>query len=267
MSKVIYEKNYKILHTDSVESWQDVSFQKTAWPIHMKQEKLANLKAIGWHYGIPMTKLAVLSYGTSSEESGSPRVITVAESDPLDRTGKDGNAIITNIDDIVLMGWAADCCLVALSDEAGITRAIVHCSVESLASQDIVKKTIRTMDSLYGVAPLELRAYVGACVRECCYEYDPDKAQNIFGEKYAKHIYVRDGKTTLDLNGAVRQALQDAGVKKISNIYDSSNQCTICSKDENGKFKFHSYRRETCEDREGKLVHYNGQYGLMIGRI
>lgn len=255
-----------VIHSYGTEFREDISFQKTAWPLFMKEEKLVNFLDLCSENDVMTDDLAVISF---SMESGSekPRFITEGEKDVLNRTGKEGNIIITDKDNITLMGWAADCCLVGLCSKDGKVRAVVHASCESLALQSIVSVAVSAIYSHYGVSASDLSAFVGACVRDCCYDYDTQRAREVFDDNgFGEFITPTDDpdKVKFDLYGAVRRSLTRAGVMDVMDVFTPECQCTICSKEDGENFMFHSYRRMKCKDREGKDVHYNGQYCLVM---
>ncbi len=99
----------------------------------------------------------------------------------------------------------------------------------------IVTRTVEKMRADFGTEASDVRAAIGPCIRECCYEVGPEVASQfspIFPEWPAVN-----GKQHIDLVEANRRHLMFAGVPG-SQIFDCG-LCTACLAEH-----FFSYRRE-----------------------
>lgn len=249
VSRIIKECGVIVCHTDNMT--EDVSFQKSAWTLEKREGLLQNALYISCSAGMKATD--ILSVIGFNQKDNSVRYVSVPDDDVL--TKKDGNILITE-EDVVLMGWAADCCLVALSGDNGHLVGVLHASVITL-NNGVVGRAIDAMRSK-GVS--DVTAFIGACAGSCCYEYGREQAYKDFSN-FTDFIIDRGGeKVNLALYSAVTAALKNAGVQKVVDIFATNERCSICSKDEHGDYVFPSYRRDV--DVDGN--HVNGQYGLFI---
>jgi copper oxidase (laccase) domain-containing protein len=166
----------------------------------------------------------------------------------------DGNALITDTN-VCLMGWASDCCLLAIVGDGGETLAVVHASVNSF-SKGIIERTLEAMRER-GVR--RFKAYIGVCAGVCCYEYGEDRAWIDFANylNFIEYSLV-DGKVFLDLYRAIIYCLKRHGVE-VTELSPECH-CNICAKASDGRFIYPSFRRDVDEDGN----HVNGQYGLFI---
>lgn len=244
------------MHTYGTNVESDVSFQKSTWDMEKREQNLENAYCFCEAAGIDARgNLAVIGY---NKDDNTCRVINGPDEDIL--TKKNGNVLITS-GKTVLMGWAADCCLVGFVVNGGEYVAVAHASVKTLKNGVIDTAMMKIME-LAGT-DCYVEAFVGTCIGKCCYEYDKEEAYDDFKD-YWRYIWPTDNpkKVTLDLYAAVVSALIDAGVDEIVDIFEEDERCTACTKDIEGNYMFSSYRRE--KDPEDPKKHINGQYGLFI---
>lgn len=144
------------------------------------------------------------------------------------------DALITDIEDVVLSILTADCVPVLLYDNEKKVIAAVHAGWKGTKAQ-IVSKTVQKMTEIYGSDPKDIIAGIAPSIGSCCYEVGKDVAEHFFdtpegfsskGEKYM-----------LDLPYINQQQLLDAGVK--SDHIEMSHVCTACESEQ-----FFSYRKE-----------------------
>lgn len=164
--------------------------------------------------------------GEAMNDRGTAWVRQIA-GDEIVRVGESGfageaDALVTREEDLSLVVAVADCVPVALvtADEVGM----VHSGWRGTLS-GISGKTARGMKG----GPVQ--AYIGPCIRGCCYEVSEDLAarfEKVFGDD------VVDGRY-LSLPGAIRRDLEEAGVDE---IYDLG-LCTGCRPD-----LFYSHRKQ-----------------------
>lgn len=133
----------------------------------------------------------------------------------------EADALVTGCREVSLVVAVADCVPVALvaEDEVGM----VHSGWRGTLS-GISGKAARSMGG-------EVRAYIGPCIRECCYEVSEELAATFadrFGESVVEGRY-------LSLPAAIRRDLEEAGVYEVHDL----GLCSGCRPD-----LFYSHRKQ-----------------------
>lgn len=146
--------------------------------------------------------------------------------------GVDG--VVTNLENVPLMCYSADCVPILLCDETKKLIGAVHSGWRGTA-QNIVQNTIELMCS-HGSKAEDICAFVGPAIGLCCYEVSSD-----VGEAFAAYPHCvakkDNGKYMVDLKNIVKTQLITEGVRE-DNI-DVAPFCTFCDND-----KFFSHRRQ-----------------------
>jgi YfiH family protein len=135
----------------------------------------------------------------------------------------EADALLTSEEDLCLAVAVADCAPVALVGESGV--GMVHSGWRGTLS-GVAGKAVRMMGEAGGI-----RAYVGPCIRRCCYEVSEELAQEFarrFGAEVVSGRY-------LSLPAAIRADLDRSGVEE---VYDLG-LCTGCRPD-----LFYSHRKQ-----------------------
>lgn len=141
------------------------------------------------------------------------------------------DALITDIKNIPLAVFTADCLAVFLYDPRRPAIGLVHAGWRS-TKQNLVEKTIRLMQEEFATQPALLKAVFSPAIRSCCYEVGEE-----FQELFGSGIIKREGRYYLDLALVNRQGFLDSGLKE-ENISD----CGICTSCRNKEF--FSFRKE-----------------------
>lgn len=145
---------------------------------------------------------------------------------PLPYTSVDG--LVTNVRNLPLLIYIADCVPVLMEDEKAGVIAAVHCGWKGSVA-DILGVAVKKMVSL-GATPSDIHAAIGASIGACCFECDdevPEKVtQYLNGDTEGLFTPGENGKTFVDLKGANCRRLIQLGLKK-ENI-DVSSECTKC---------------------------------------
>lgn len=118
-----------------------------------------------------------------------------------------GDALVTQLPDVVLAVWVGDCAPVVLVGDDG-TVAAVHAGWKGALS-GVLASTVAAM----GCEPGTVQALLGPCIHPCCYEFGAaDLAQFVerFGPGVAAHTAW--GTPALDLPAVVHHALAEVGV-------------------------------------------------------
>jgi copper oxidase (laccase) domain-containing protein len=133
----------------------------------------------------------------------------------------------------------ADCAPVALASDAAA--AVVHAGWTG-ALAGVVEAAVA---QLRAVGHGDVVAAIGPCIRPGCYEFGADDLATItarLGPEVASTT--DDGQPALDLPGAVRVALERAGVHEVTDV----GICTASSPD------YFSHRRDGTTGRQGLIV-------------
>ncbi len=136
------------------------------------------------------------------------------------------DALITNIPDLALTVFTADCTPVLLWDRVRGAVGAVHAGWRGTVA-DIVGNTVRAMCDSYGSDPKNLCAAIGPNIAQCCFETDSDVPQavlKLLGEEGKPFIRAVGEKFHVDLKGVNRVLLNRAGVQTV----DVCMECTAC---------------------------------------
>ena len=153
---------------------------------------------------------------------------------PLTDRQCEGDALVTDDLNRRIGVRTADCVPILLLDANKRAVAAVHAGWRGTVAA-IVTRTLEKMRADFGTSTADVRAAIGPCIRECCYEVGPEVASQ-FAPIFPEWPTVI-GKQHLDLVEANRRHLTFAGVPD-SQIFDSG-LCTVCLPEH-----FFSYRRE-----------------------
>ena len=134
----------------------------------------------------------------------------------------EADALVTSEEDLCLAVAVADCVPVALVGELEV--GMVHSGWRGTLA-GIAGKAARQMEDP------ALRAYVGPCIRECCYEVSEELAQD-FARRFGSEVV--SGRN-LSLPAAIGVDLARSGVEEVHDL----GLCTGCRPDQ-----FYSHRKQ-----------------------
>lgn len=149
---------------------------------------------------------------------------------------KDG--LITNIPDIVLITYHADCVPIYFLDKKKKVIGMAHGGWKGTYN-NISGKMIQTMKRIYGSQREDILVGIGPSIGSCCYEVGEDLGKQ-FTDRYRDFkniVEKRDNKIYLNLWQINYLQLLEKGILKENIIL--SKTCTSCRVDE-----FYSYRKE-----------------------
>jgi YfiH family protein len=148
--------------------------------------------------------------------------VGVAASGPTGGVLPEADAAVTTDPEATLAILTADCGPVALV-APGATAA-VHAGWRGVAA-GVLEATVARLADLSPVSP---EAFVGPCVRPCCYEFKATDLEPIVA-RFGPSVVgtTRTGTLALDVPAAIRAALARAGITDVSD----SGVCTSCSPD------------------------------------
>lgn len=163
---------------------------------------------------------------------------------------EDADAMITNIPDVPLMIYTADCVPIVLVDTDKKIIADIHAGWRGTYGE-IVVKTIKSMLNNFGSRPEDIVCIIGPAIGSCCYEVSEDlvnKFNTIVTNKECKFYIIKEDRFYIDLTKINSYLLEKCGVKK-ENIHNL-NICTSCQND-----RFYSYRKDNKTDKRiGTIV-------------
>ena len=151
---------------------------------------------------------------------------------------KDGDALITNIPNVPLLIFTADCVPIAIIDKKNKAIGLAHAGWRG-TYDEIAKKTIEKMKENYNTNSEDLVCMIGPSIGACCYEVSKDLVEKFnmnFTNSNEKFYTIEEDRYKLDLRKVNEYILKECGVKE-DNIVNL-NLCTSCNSD-----KFHSYRK------------------------
>ena len=151
---------------------------------------------------------------------------------------KDGDALITNITNVPLLIFTADCVPIAIIDKKRKAIGLAHAGWRG-TYDSIAKKTIEEMTKNYNTNPEDLVCIIGPSIGPCCYEVSKELVEKFnmnFTNSTEKFYRIEEGKYKLDLWRVNEYVIKESGVKDENII--NLNICTSCNSD-----KFHSYRK------------------------
>ena len=141
------------------------------------------------------------------------------------------DALITNTPGLTLFVFSADCGTILLHDPDTNAVGAIHAGWRGCA-RGIVEKTVQELERLYGAKAANLRAALGPCIGQCCFETNsdvPDAMRAALGETAAPYLAQHGPKWHVDLEGLNRQWLLRAGV--LAKHIDTAGLCTACRPD------------------------------------
>lgn len=148
---------------------------------------------------------------------------------------KNTDALVTNLPQLPLMLFFADCVPVIFADPVSGSIGLAHAGWRGTVA-GIAASTVAKMQEAFGAKPENIMAGIGPGIGQCCYEVD-DKVYEA-GKKYTGCFTAKEnGRYMADLQAWNRLALLDAGLLP-QNIYNAG-VCTQCNKE-----LFFSYRAE-----------------------
>ena len=136
------------------------------------------------------------------------------------------DAQITDEPGVALVAFTADCTPILLFDPVRKAIAAIHAGWRGTAL-GIAAKTVEAMTRAYGCRPQNIRAAIGPCIGQCCFETDEDVPQamrSALGGEAEACIERRGEKFHVDNKALNRIWLTRSGVRCI----DISADCTMC---------------------------------------
>lgn len=153
------------------------------------------------------------------------------------------DGIITRSAAVVPVITVADCMPIFIYEPSSSCIGVLHSGWKGTG---IVLKAFEKAEKEYGADVSNFRVILGPHIRSCCYAVDEKRARFFQREFSRDCIFPCDdcsGLYRLSLEAANRALLKKAGIKD-GHIF-SGDECTCCTKDSSGAYKYGSFRRET----------------------
>ena len=181
-------------------------------------------------------------------------IVHVNSDSPFPTPQTKADALITNLPQIPIGVFTADCCPVLISGKKVVSAT--HAGWKS-TFQNICSKTVTKYKELYGIKPTDLTAYIGPCIGQCCFEIGDEvygafietnkEYEKFFTKKQKWENSFSNKKYHLDLRSLNRFQLFQSGIP--TNQIIDHNECTYCMPD-----KYFSYRR--MKKRNGSMFSF-----------
>ena len=157
------------------------------------------------------------------------------------------DGLITNVKNIALVTYSADCQLIFLYDKRKKIIGNIHSGWRGTASR-IIKNAINIMIEDYNSDVADICAYICPSILSECYAVGKD-VRDIFIDNFSdinieNYIKKQNDDYMIDLVGINVNVLMNLGIKR-ENIY-TSDICTKCNEE------FHSYRRD--REKSGRNI-------------
>lgn len=148
------------------------------------------------------------------------------------------DALVTCEKNLALIVLVADCLPVLLKDTKTNAIAAIH-SGRVGTYKNIIFETISFLNKNFNSNPTDIKAYLGACISQNCYEIDGEALSEA-----KKNFNNFLNNKNLDIRGIVKHQLTSLGVKT---IFDNN----ICTKTSNNYF---SYRKNQTKKRFAGII-------------
>lgn len=179
--------------------------------------------------------------------------VKVVREDNIDDKFDDVDGLVTNLVDVALITYSADCQTIMLYDPVKKVIGNIHSGWVGTLNK-IVVNGIKIMIEEYGCNPKDIIACINPSILKCCFEVDKDvvdKFVNNFENMmdFVSLGEIKEGKQKyfIDTIGLNRRVMIEQGLLD-SNIF-TADQCTKCNCD-----KYYSYRGEHSNKRNVALI-------------
>ncbi len=172
-------------------------------------------------------------------------VLSFAETPAEKVTRPEGDALLTDQENLFLVIQVADCLPVFLVDPEKELVGLAHIGWRGAVS-GMAGELVRNSFAAFGAKPSHLHLVLGPCIGKCCYKISDDLAV-LFEDKY---IDKRGTDNYLNLRYFVKDRFLKLGVKE-NNVF-VCQECTFCSDQ-----PYKSYRRD--KEDAGRMIAFIGK--------
>lgn len=176
--------------------------------------------------------------------------VDVAQLSASTPDGTKADACITSEAQVACTIMVADCLPLLFTDDAGQVVAAAHAGWRGLAA-GVIEQTVHAMCEQAGVAPEQVRVWLGPCIGPDAFEVGDDvrvaftaqgNASDV--ERYFKPHPIHAGKWLADLAGLARWRLQTMSVGSVAGNNSTPEWCTVAQRS-----RLFSYRRDGATGR------------------
>jgi polyphenol oxidase len=147
---------------------------------------------------------------------------------------KEGDGLITNIDNTAIGVFTADCVPIIIIDDNN-NMAAIHSGWKGTYNS-IVLRTLEKMREEFNTDINSIKIFIGPHIRKCCYEVSSELKEKFLNKTKIKENTLFNERN-LSLEECILKDIRSFNIKE-DNIY-SLNLCTHCEKD----IKLFSYRK------------------------
>ncbi|MEY4480623.1 MAG: hypothetical protein RLZZ267_1301 [Bacillota bacterium] len=166
--------------------------------------------------------------------------------DSLDTALHGYDGMITNLTDVMLTSFYADCVPLYFVDVKNQVIGLAHAGWKGTVA-NIVGEMVRMMNAAFRSSVEDIHAVIGPSIGSCCYEVDDIVINGI--NNVLNQVIYPPGKAHVDLKEINRQIMIRTGI--LPNQIEVSNHCTSCRTD-----LYFSYRAE--HGRTGRMASWIG---------
>lgn len=148
---------------------------------------------------------------------------------------EEGDALITNVKDVAIGVFTADCVPIIIVDNKNEVVGAIHSGWKGTFNS-IVLKTLYKMKEEFNIDISSTKVFIGPHIRQCCYEVS-EELKNDFLNKTKIEEKKLFKKRNLSLEECILKDIREFGILE-ETIY-SIDLCTHCEE----KLKLYSYRK------------------------
>lgn len=207
-----------------------------------KEDVLRNKNILGQSLKINLEKVV-----TCKQVHGNRVLVAKSDTDCKNFKDYEADALITNLVNVPIAVFTADCLSIFILDPINKVIGIVHAGWKS-TFENISAKVLEAMQKEYQANPNYYQVALGPCIKECCYQISlklAEKFINNFPDLSPEIVVQKNKAYYLNLTLINKELLLKAGVKE-SNIA-ISKYCTSCHSD-----YFFSHRRD--KGKTGRMM-------------
>lgn len=153
-----------------------------------------------------------------------------------------GDGLMTRDPNVALLIMVADCNPIALYDQHERALCLLHAGREGVRLR-ILTHAINQMREKYGSETQNIKLYIGASIRSCCYEVGRDIAERFAREGLGIGVGMHDDRHMLDLIACLHNEAQSLKIPPENIFIDE--RCSACDE------RLFSYRRDGITGRMG----------------
>ncbi|HLF67434.1 MAG TPA: peptidoglycan editing factor PgeF, partial [Gammaproteobacteria bacterium] len=167
---------------------------------------------------------------------------------PIHQLEQSADIICTNISDVGIGVFTADCMPVIIYDPVHHAASVVHAGWRG-SVQAVLVEALANMQRVFSSNIADLLFYIGPCARVCCYEVQPSFVKQVCGDHLmCRSLFQRrKDRIFFDLVRFNYTKLYELGVAA-HQIDASENFCTMCNPG------FCSARRDRSQERQVSVI-------------